>query len=155
MIFIHNFLACCVIPHTTKWTLYPFTPLFFLASSEYNPSQELQTSSLFCALFFPLYKGYGRYGLFCLPRQRKYLCRRIVSGHPMSCFGHRKLKCILDDIFVYYHLKSFQPHCHLDLCFQWQEMEQLLHLEIASLLKWNMPVFVKLLHTVADWKAPQ
>ena len=58
-------------------------------------------------------------------------------------------------IYVYYHQKTFLPHCHLDLCFQWQETEQLLHLEIAALLKGNKPVFAKLLHTVADWKAPR
>jgi hypothetical protein len=64
--FIHDFLACCVIPQSIKCTLIHSEPFFFLESSKHNLPHEPQASSLFCVLFF-FNGGYGHVGCSACP----------------------------------------------------------------------------------------
>lgn len=157
MIFIHNFLACCVIPHATKWTLSNHVISFLSVIRIQSFTWTTSIIIILCPFFSLFMMDMDGTGCFVCPdRENTFAEGCFWSSYVVFCSQKTEVYPWWHLwIYVYYHLKSFQSHCHLDLCFQWREVEQLLHLVIASLLKRNRPVFAKLLHTVADWKAPR
>ena len=101
-------------PHSTKWTLNPFSAIFVLSVIRIQSSKRT-TSVIIFVIFFP--NGYGRCGLCRLPRRWKYVhVQKDVSGRPPSCFSHRQLKRILDDTFGFVFIFSWSNSSRTVIC---------------------------------------
>ena len=111
---ICNCLACCVvITHLTMYTHYPSSTIILSIIQIQSSTWTTSVVIILCVCVSPPpYDRYRWFGLFCLPRRWKYLCRRIVSGHSTLWFAHRPLKHTLDYIFGFMLLISWS-HCSL------------------------------------------